>query len=116
MLSSALSAGSQVPLGGSWSRVVLGKGEVPALMALFVFTLLLITSPSGGAFFSLFCVLERAERAVSAFCSFSSSSLSQCEPGKNITITHEIETWWDRAPNAAGGSMGVKHRERSRSI
>lgn len=68
--------------------VLLGKGDVAVLVALFVFTVLLITSPPGGlGFFSLFCMLERAERATSAFC-FSSSSHSQCEPGKNITATH----------------------------
>lgn len=75
------------PLEGELEQgVVLGKGDFAALVALFVFNASLITSPSGG-FFSLFCMLERAKRAASAFCSFSSSSLSQCEPGRNIIAT-----------------------------
>lgn len=57
---------------------MLGKVDVAALMALFVFTVLLITSPSGEVFslFSL-CWREQKEQHL-----LSSSSLSQCELGK----------------------------------
>lgn len=95
--------------------VVLGKWDITALTALFAFAVLLNPSPAGHFFF-LPCMPERAERAASAFCSFSSSSLSQCEPGENITASHWIKNWWDRPQNAAYSGAGTKpavHRVKS---
>ena len=63
---------------------MLGKRDIAALTALFA--VLLNPSPAGDFFLPY--KLERAGRAASTFCSFSSSSISQHEPGKNITATH----------------------------
>lgn len=116
MLNSAPHTGTRMPPGSSWSRRSCWANGTSQPSRHSLPLLFYLTLPQQDIFFFLPCMPERAERAASAFCSFSSSSLSQCEPGENITASHWIKNWWDRPQNAAYSGAGTKpavHRVKS---
>lgn len=72
-------------------RVVLGKGDVAALMTLFVFTALLIPSPSGGFFFSFLCAGESRKSSISSLQLFLHQAFLSVSLGKILQLPTRLK-------------------------